>query len=186
LRTPHGNHRKLKVNAGVRVARQSYSFHIGNGYFQGGVQILPLTSTKSTPVNPAQHLAGQSGPAALCHCGQGQLAGGANRPIPASRCAADIAQNGLSPKPMAMTRRAEGGMKGRFLGGKLSVSGSGFHLKWKNVQQNLSARIARSAMSAISVTPPASGFDLSVTARPATWATITAMSAIPRPRWTRT
>ncbi|NOW47376.1 outer membrane receptor protein involved in Fe transport [Novosphingobium sp. SG751A] len=168
---------KLKFNAGVRVARQSYSFqYIGNGYFQGGVQILPLTSTKSTPINPKFNISWQTNPNLLLYAtaAKGNRAGGANRPIPAARCAADIAQNGSIPQTYGddSVWSFEGGMKGRFLGGKLSVSGSGFYLKWHNVQQNLSLSNCSFSYVGNFGDATSKGFDLSISARPTTWATI--------------
>ncbi|KAG5718945.1 hypothetical protein E4T56_gene16458, partial [Termitomyces sp. T112] len=168
---------KLKFNAGVRVARQSYSFqYIGNGYFQGGVQILPLTSTKSTPINPKFNISWQTNPNLLLYAtaAKGNRAGGANRPIPAARCAADIAQNGSIPQTYGddSVWSFEGGMKGRFMGGKLSVSGSGFYLKWHNVQQNLSLSNCSFSYVGNFGDATSKGFDLSVSARPTTWATI--------------
>ena len=168
---------RLKVNAGLRVAREGYSFqYVGNGYLQGGQQILPLTSTHGTPVNPKFNLSWQATNDLLLYgtVAKGHRAGGANRPIPAARCAADIAQSGGVPQTYSddSVWSFEGGMKGRFLGGKLSVSGSGFYLKWKNVQQNLI--LSNCAFSYVGNFGDATsrGFDLSVQARPTRWLTL--------------
>jgi outer membrane receptor protein involved in Fe transport len=134
---------KLRLSAGVRVAPQRYTFqYIGNGYLQGGPQILPRTSTKSTAVNPKFTASYQVTDSDLVYvsAAKGQRPGGVNRPIPASRCAVDLAQIGSTPQTYTddTVWSYELGSKLRFLDNKLAIDGSVFYMDWRNIQQNLS------------------------------------------------
>ena len=133
----------LKSAAGVRVGREAYSFeYIGNGYFQGGEQSLPKTDSTTTVVNPRFTTSYQltDDDMAYVSVAKGNRPGGANRPIPVSRCALDIAQAGGSV-PQSYTDDTvwsyELGTKDRFLDHKLAIDGSVYYLQWHNVQQNL-------------------------------------------------
>lgn len=133
----------LKSAAGVRIGREAYSFeYIGNGYFQGGKQILPKTDSTTTAVNPRFTTSYQltDDDMAYVSVAKGNRPGGANRPIPVSRCALDIAQAGGSV-PQSYTDDTvwsyELGTKDRFLDHKFAIDGSVYYLQWHNVQQNL-------------------------------------------------
>lgn len=133
---------KLKLSAGARVAKQFYNFqYIASGYFSGGDQILPKTESNKVAVNPKISASYQATSRDLFYAtvSKGQRPGGVNRPIPASRCAVDIAQVGSVPQAYTddTVWSYEAGAKNRLLDDKVSVNASAFYLKWKNIQQNL-------------------------------------------------
>lgn len=133
---------RLKLSAGARVAKQNYEFqYIANGFFSGGVQNLPKTSTSSTVVNPKFSVSFQATDKDLFYASasKGQRPGGANRPIPTDRCAVDIAQVGSVPQTYTddTVWAYEIGSKNRFFGNAVSLNASLFYLKWKSIQQNL-------------------------------------------------
>lgn len=134
----------LKAAAGVRVGREEYSYqYVGNGDFQGGEQILPKTDSSTTVVNPRFNTSYQftADDMAYVSIAKGNRPGGANRPIPAARCALDIAEAGGST-PQSYTDDSvwsyEVGTKDRFLDRKIAIEGSVYYLDWRNVQQSLS------------------------------------------------
>jgi iron complex outermembrane recepter protein len=162
---------RLKASAGVRVGREAYSFqYIGNGYFQGGPQILPKTSTNATIVNPKFNISYQVTDADMVYAtvAKGERPGGVNRPIPAARCALDISLSGNIPQTYTddTVWSYEGGVKARLLGDKVSLNGSVFYLNWHNVQQNLI--LSNCAFSYVGNFGDATskGFDLNVQASP--------------------
>jgi iron complex outermembrane recepter protein len=134
----------LKSAAGVRVGREDYSYqYIGNGDFQGGEQILPKTDSSTTVVNPRFNTSYQitDDDMAYVSIAKGNRPGGANRPIPAARCATDIAEAGGSI-PQSYSDDSvwsyEVGTKDRFFDRKLAIDGSVYYLDWRDVQQSLS------------------------------------------------
>jgi outer membrane receptor protein involved in Fe transport len=162
---------KLRLNAGVRVAPQRYTFqYIGNGYFQGGPQILPRTSTKSLAVNPKFTASYQVTDADLVYvsAAKGQRPGGVNRPIPTSRCAADLAQVGSTPQTYTddTVWSYELGSKLRFLDNKLSIDGSVFYMDWRNIQQSLSLTNCNFSYVGNFGSAVSKGFDLSAQLTP--------------------
>jgi iron complex outermembrane recepter protein len=157
----------LKAAAGVRVGREDYSYqYIGNGDFQGGEQILPKTDSSTTVVNPRFNTSYQftDDDMAYVSVAKGNRPGGANRPIPAARCALDIAEAGGSI-PQSYSDDSvwsyEVGTKDRFLDRKIAIEGSVYYLDWRNVQQALS--LSNCAFSYVGNFGSATskGFDLS-------------------------
>jgi outer membrane receptor protein involved in Fe transport len=162
---------RFKVSAGVRIASESYSFqYIGNGYLQGGVQILPKTTTKATAVNPKFTASYQLTDADLLYASvaKGERPGGVNRPISATRCAADIAATGGIPQTYSddTVWSYEVGSKSRFLNDKVSVNGSIFYLDWQNVQQNLILSTCNTSYVGNFGSAVSKGFDLSTQINP--------------------
>jgi iron complex outermembrane recepter protein len=162
----------LKAAAGVRVGRENYSYqYIGNGDFQGGVQILPKTDSSTTVVNPRFNTSYQftDDDMAYVSVAKGNRPGGANRPIPAARCALDISEAGGSI-PQSYTDDSvwsyEVGTKDRFFDHKVAIEGSVYYLDWRNVQQALS--LSNCAFSYVGNFGSASskGFDLSTRFNP--------------------
>lgn len=72
---------------------------------------------------------------------QGFRLGGANREIPLSVCAGDLATYGLTQSPGTFQSDSlwsyELGNKSKFLDNHLSISASAFLVKWKNIQQDI-------------------------------------------------
>jgi iron complex outermembrane recepter protein len=168
----------LRLDGGVRVASLDYSFqYVANGYLQGGLQNLPETSTNTTQVDPKANISWQATPDVLLYAtaAKGERAGGINRPISATLCAADIAQTGKLPTGYTddSVWSYEGGTKARLLNGLLSVSGSAFYLKWSKVQQTLILTNCGSSYTGNFGDATSKGFDLSVAARPTGWLTLT-------------
>jgi outer membrane receptor protein involved in Fe transport len=162
---------KFKLSAGVRVASENYSFqYIGNGYLQGGQQILPKTTTKATAVNPKFTASYQLSEADLVYASaaKGERPGGVNRPISATRCALDIAETGGIPQTYSddTVWSYEVGSKGKFLDNKLSLNGSLFYLDWQNVQQNLILSNCNTSYVGNFGSAVSKGFDLSAVANP--------------------
>lgn len=133
---------KLRLDGGVRVAREGYSFqYITNGWLQAGQNILPKTSINTTAINPKFTASYQitDGDMVYFSAAKGQRPGGANRPIPLTRCAADIAATGSIPQTYQDDEvwSYEVGSKVRTLQNRLQLDGSVFYLDWQNVQQTL-------------------------------------------------
>jgi hypothetical protein len=101
---------------------------------------------------------------------KGNRPGGANRPIPVSRCALDIAQGGGSV-PQSYTDDTvwsyELGTKDRFLDHKLAIDGSIYYLQWHNVQQNLILSNCNFSYVGNFGSATSKGFDLSARLTPA-------------------
>jgi iron complex outermembrane recepter protein len=162
----------LKAAAGVRVGREDYSYqYIGNGDFQGGEQILPKTDSSTTVVNPRFNTSYQitDDDMAYVSAAKGNRPGGANRPIPAARCALDISEAGGSI-PQSYSDDSvwsyEVGTKDRFFDHKVAIEGSVYYLDWRNVQQALS--LSNCAFSYVGNFGSATskGFDLSTRFNP--------------------
>ena len=157
----------LKSAAGVRVGREAYSYqYIGNGEFQGGEQILPKTDSSTTVVNPRFTTSYQltDDDMAYVSVAKGNRPGGANRPIPAARCALDIAEAGGSiPQSYSddTVWSYELGTKDRFLDHKLAIDGSVYYLDWRNVQQSLSLTNCAFSYVGNFGSATSKGFDLS-------------------------
>jgi outer membrane receptor protein involved in Fe transport len=162
----------LTASAGVRVARDRLSYFLfGDGPGNGG----PATTTgqqKGTPVTPRFSLSWQADPHDLLYAtvAKGYRIGGVNAPLPVNLCATDLANIGLKQGPADYSSDSlwsyEGGLKSRFLDGRLQVEASGFHISWNQIQQKVVLPICTFAFTENSGSASVNGFDLKVTARP--------------------
>jgi outer membrane receptor protein involved in Fe transport len=162
---------KLKVTAGVRVARVDFSYTTAaNGAFNGGPSFSQGTQ-RETPVTPKFGLSYQATPNDLLYfsAARGFRPGGAQASTAIKACQADLQSLGLSATPSSYNSDSvwsyEVGSKNSFLGGKLHIDGSAFYIKWNNVQQLV--YLTHCGASFISNFGSASsrGFDLSVSAQ---------------------
>jgi outer membrane receptor protein involved in Fe transport len=140
---------RLRLTAGLRIARMQASFHqvsFGPAFgflvpteANGG---LSRGSTTEWPVTPrvlAQYqLTGDS--MAYATVSKGYRAGGANPPLPAGLCGPALAVYGLQPQDVPTTYRSdsvwnyEAGSKLRILKNRLQINTSVYRIDWRDTQ----------------------------------------------------
>jgi iron complex outermembrane recepter protein len=132
---------RLKVDAGVRAARQWFDFSSANaGPFAGSG--TDRGSQSATPITPKYGLSYQADSNNLFYvsAAKGFRPGGAQR-TPPSACAGDLAQLGLSSAPKTYNSDSvwsyEVGAKNRLLDGRVQLDSSAFWINWNNIQQNI-------------------------------------------------
>jgi outer membrane receptor protein involved in Fe transport len=162
---------KLKVTAGVRVARVKFAFNqVADGAFNGGPS-LSAGRQSQTPVTPKFGINYQLTARDLLYfsAARGFRPGGAQGPASPTACRADLQNLGLSSTPATFNSDSvwsyEVGSKNSFLGGKLRVDGSAFYIKWNNVQQLVYLANCGSSFIANFGSASSKGFDLSVSAQ---------------------
>ena len=134
---------RLKLTAGVRVSRSSFSYtDHQDGPFVGPVPLDYGGSEAETPVTPRANLsyALEGGGEVYATAAKGYRTGGANAQVPVT-CAADLATLGLTSVPSTYKSDSvwsyEVGAKRRFLDRKLEVDGSLFYIDWSSIQGNI-------------------------------------------------
>lgn len=133
---------RLEALAGLRVTRSRLDLEVvSEGPYAGGAfKAADAPSQRETPVTPRLGLSYRLGESALVHAGisKGFRVGGANPPVPAGPCGADLLAFGRSEAPASFGSDSlwsyEAGFKGRFAPG-LSLSASLFRIDWKGIQQ---------------------------------------------------
>jgi iron complex outermembrane recepter protein len=130
----------LTVTAGVRVAHFSFDYsNTQDGPFNGG----PSGSTGTTGitrVTPKFGVQWKPSKDTMLYgsVAQGVRQGGANAPVPATLCAADLSSFGLTEAPRQYKPDSvwsyEVGAKGKALDGAVDFDGSLFNVKWNSIQ----------------------------------------------------
>ena len=125
---------KLKIQAGIRVARTHFDFR----NYADGPQTFGYSSGSGkkdeTPFTPMVGATYQVTPDDMVYAtySKGYRIGGANAPLPPS--CGDI-KNADSYDSDTVTNY-EAGSKDKLFGNRLSVSASAYYLNWNNIQQN--------------------------------------------------
>jgi len=130
----------LTADFGLRVARTEYSFtNVQNGPFNGGAT-GGTGGASETPVSPKVGLDYKPSAEWLLYASaaKGFRTGGANTPVSASVCAADLAALGLTRAPATYnsdsTWSYEIGSKLKSDDNRLVVDGSVFYVDWRSIQ----------------------------------------------------
>lgn len=167
---------KLKLTAGVRVARASFTGQsYGSGPFVGDTIVQPRSTTTETPVTPKFGISYQlDGDNMLyANAAKGYRIGGTNAPL-STFCA--IGLQGYTDVPSTYQSDSlwsyELGAKDRLFDRRLEVSTSVYHIKWSNIQQlvyvsNCGQQFVDNLGEATS-----NGFDIQLAAHPMTGLTL--------------
>lgn len=133
----------LEASAGVRISRTILDLSVlSEGPYAGGNISLPgERSTRETPVTPRFGVAYRPDSSQLYYInvGKGYRIGGANPPVPADVCAADLRGFGRDEVPASFASDSlwsyEIGLKRKFMRPRLAVSAALFQIDWTNIQQ---------------------------------------------------
>lgn len=138
---------KLKVFAGARVSRETFSYDQNTaGTFAGF--LVPTTANggltsgkvKDTPVTPRFGAQYQATPTTMVYAtaAKGYRVGGVNQPPPAARCAADLTALGITSSPGTYGAdhlwSYEVGAKSRTSDSSVTINASGFYIDWSKIQ----------------------------------------------------
>jgi outer membrane receptor protein involved in Fe transport len=130
---------KLKLTAGVRVARASFAGDAyATGPFLGDTIVQPRSTVTETPVTPKAGISYQLDEANLFYftASKGYRIGGTNMPL-SSFC--DIAAQGYSSVPASYSSddvwSYELGSKNKLFDRRLQIEASVYHIDWSNIQQ---------------------------------------------------
>jgi iron complex outermembrane receptor protein len=134
--------RKLKLTAGVRVARTKFNFvQDANGPIAGGPTTVSGGQSE-TPVTPKFGIDYQANPNLMFYASatKGYRVGGTQLP-PRSLCGPDLAVLGFQNVSPTYNSDSvwtyEGGVKGKTPGGVFRFEADGYHTDWKNIQQSV-------------------------------------------------
>jgi outer membrane receptor protein involved in Fe transport len=135
----------LELSAGARVAEGRLRFvNYGDGALNGGFSTASGRQ-KKTEVSPRVALSWRPVENLLLYASahKGFRVGGVNPPVPAARCAADLAAIGGSPPATYAPDTLwsyEAGVKGQVPSGRLSFSAAAYRIEWDDIQQLVSLR----------------------------------------------
>jgi outer membrane receptor protein involved in Fe transport len=128
------------LDLGVRVAHTKFTYSNAQyGPFNGGASSASGGESE-TPVSPkvALYFKPSSDLMVYASVAKGFRPGGANTPVPAVQCAADLKALGLTEAPSTYhsdsTWSYELGSKLRAANGRVLLDGSLFYVDWKNIQ----------------------------------------------------
>ncbi len=134
---------KITLTAGIRKAQVKYSFYGENdGLFNGGFTSAEGNS-KDSPWTPKFGVQFKPDDNNLFYASaaKGFRTGGANIPIAAGVCDADLAAAGFASQPKSYGSDSvwnyEVGAKNKMFDGRLEVSSSAFYIDWTNIQSRL-------------------------------------------------
>ena len=144
----------LKVTAGLRenYAPGFYKQDL-SGFFTGPTPLALDATTHFNSVTPKFSIAYDAGQDVTVYASaeEGNRLGGGNYYIPASVCAQDLQNLGLTSAPTSYNTDTlwsyEGGVKGRFLNNTLSINADGYYIHWRNIQQTINLPICGSQMT---------------------------------------
>lgn len=162
---------KLKVQLGVRVSKDKFSFNqTSDGPINGGFSAYS-GGDKETTVTPKFGVSYQASPGTMVYAsaGKGYRTGGAQQPVPADAfvCGPDLAGLGLTASPTSYASDSlwsyEVGAKSRLFGGKLFLDGSVYKIKWSNIQQRVTLPTCGYIYVDNLGSATSQGFDLSAT-----------------------
>ena len=132
---------KLKATVGGREFIQDQRQNILTAGALQGSTLTEDVASHATGFTPKYGLSYNIAPDVMAYAiaSKGFREGGAFAPVPASRCAADLAQLGLSSAPTQYKPDTlwnyELGAKTQWLEHRLTVNGDIYDIKWKQVQQ---------------------------------------------------
>lgn len=164
----------LEATAGVRVTRSRLGLRVlSEGPYAGGSITQPDERTQSeTPVTPRFGLAYRPTQDQLLYAsvGKGFRVGGANPPVPAAPCAADLRAFGRDEAPVSFNSDSlwsyEVGAKSSWARRRLQLSLSLFHIDWDGIQQPVSLPNCGFSFVDNLGTARSRGFELEAEARP--------------------
>ncbi|SLK08769.1 Outer membrane receptor proteins, mostly Fe transport [Novosphingobium mathurense] len=162
----------LSVIAGVRVSRLKEDFHIITEGPLGGGFVEINGKQRETAVTPKFGINFKPDPDNLFYvsAAKGFRPGGVNKALPtiSSACAAATAALGASNLGDYQSDSLwsyEVGSKNSLMGGRLNLSFSAYHIKWKNIQSSVRVPQCLGAFVANFGDAKSDGFDLAVDAR---------------------
>lgn len=135
--------KELTLTVGLRKSQLKYNFDTQrDGPYNGG----PTSGTGNTsenPLTPKYSVSYRPTDSDLIYAtaAKGFRTGGANLPVPAELCAADLATLGLETPPS--TYKSDGlwsyevGAKDKFFGNRLEISSSVYRIDWTQIQQKV-------------------------------------------------
>lgn len=133
---------QLKLVAGVRVSKSSFSFHdIEGGPVNGATPILSDGGKTEHPVTPKVGLTDQYDPNNLYYLtvAKGYRGGGAQLAVPVQACGPDLANLGITSIPKTYDAdnlwSYELGAKNKLYDNRIALSSSIFYVDWRNIQQ---------------------------------------------------
>lgn len=135
---------KLTVSAGGRVSHLTFTFSDAAGGTVNGGDTFVSGRTSETPVTPKFGIAYQADAHTLLYANaaKGFRQGGAQAPVPATFCSADLATLGVSQSPTSYKADSvwsyDGGVKAGLFGGKAHIDANAYWIKWNNIQQSVS------------------------------------------------
>ncbi|MEQ5789279.1 TonB-dependent receptor [Erythrobacter sp. NFXS35] len=168
---------QLKASVGVRISRSSVDFdRTTQGPLNGGVQTIQGTQS-DTPITPKFGLSYQfdDGPLLYATAERGFRPGDVNAPVPADRCAADLAAfGGIVPENFDSDAlwSYEVGAKADLFQRKLAVNLAVYQLDWTDIQQEIALPNCGFAFVDNLGTARSRGFEFEMQARPFEWLTL--------------
>lgn len=164
---------RLTLTAGVRLSHLKYDYtSVQRGPIYGGT-VSTAGSAESNPVTPKFAVNYETGGGSIFYASasKGFRIGGAQAPIKAVSCAADLGLLGRTTSPETFSPDStwdyEVGAKGHALGNTLQFDVNVYQIKWTNIQTSF--YLPRCGLSYVdnAGSATAEGIDLSVQARPA-------------------
>ncbi|MDR3511363.1 MAG: TonB-dependent receptor [Caulobacteraceae bacterium] len=135
---------RLKLSAGVRIARTGFSYRdFEDGPWGPGAPTTKSGSQSETPVTPRFNATYELSDDRMVYASaaKGYRMGGVNQPVPASLCAADLNALGLTSAPTTYGSDSlwsyEAGIKGRFFNRAVLLESSLFWIDWSRIQQSV-------------------------------------------------
>lgn len=169
---------KLKLTVGGRISETKFDTDVlRTGPLAGG-RVVTNGQQKETPFTPKLGVSYQADERTMFYASaaKGFRPGGAQAQLSRVACAADLAVLGIAETPPTYNSDSlwsyEAGAKARLFDDRLQLDGSGFYIKWKNIQQNVFARACSGSFTANLGTVTSQGFDVSMQMRPTTGLTL--------------
>jgi outer membrane receptor protein involved in Fe transport len=160
----------LTATVGARVSQSRFNYSLfADGPLNGG-PIGETGSLQQTPVTPKFGLSWQKDDNNLLYLSiaKGYRIGGVNAPVPATLCATDLANIGLTGGPKTYGSDSlwsyEIGSKNKFNDGRVEITGSVFHIDWTKIQQKLVLPTCAFAFNVNQGDAVSNGFDLDLKA----------------------
>ncbi len=133
----------LHGTVGMRYLQATDSLSRSGDYYWNGGPTTSSVSTKSSAFTPKVSLIWEVDPNNTVYTSatEGFRLGGNDRPIPASLCASDFSNLGITQAPTSFNSDKlwsyEIGNKSRLLGNRLSFNAALFYIQWNDLQQDI-------------------------------------------------
>lgn len=163
---------KLKLTAGLRVARAKFDFASLNAGPYSGPETRTAGDSSETPVTPKFGISYQRDDDNLFYgsVAKGYRVGGAQAALSLSSCASNLADLGLSAAPKTYKSDSlwsyELGAKNRLAGGRIQLDSSVFYIDWSNIQGRVSLPCGLGFMTNLG-SATSKGFDVASTIKAA-------------------
>ncbi|MEH3046963.1 MAG: TonB-dependent receptor [Sphingomonas adhaesiva] len=163
---------RLTLTAGVRVSHAVYDFSTFQAGPGAGTSSLVYSGRQAeTPVTPKLGIEYRITPDTMVYASaaKGFRTGGANAPVNATQCAANLNALGLERAPAEYQSDTvwsyEGGAKGKAIDGTLQYQASAYYIKWQNIQQFVYLPLCGGGFVNNNGSASSRGFDLAVQVR---------------------